>query len=667
MPAPLPADEAERLRLLDELRIVDTPEPALDAIARLAAEACACSIGSVCLIDGQRLWLNAAAGMQRTPLERDLAFCAQTIVVREPVLVEDARLDPRFAELPMVVQSPPTIRRYAAAPIIVEGRALGTVAALDPRAAPFPSDARERLADLARLAADLLAARLAEQRWKFALDAGGQGMWDWDLSTQRIEISPGWRAMLGIDADWQPPGPHALAADVHPDDFEAVRTRLLDHLRGRTEAATAEHRLRHRDGRWLWVVSRGKVVRRDAAGRAVRMVGTVHDITEQRAAAAALRERQAAELASQAKDRFLSRMSHEMRTPLNAVLGFTQLLLAPDMEPARVREYAGHSLRAGRQLLELIDNVLDLQRLADGRLPLQIESVALRPLVERAADALREQAQACGVHLCNEVEADVRVQADAEQLLHVIAALSSNAIKYNRPAGTVRWSAQFDDARASLLVEDSGAGLSGAQMARLFQPFERLGRETGPVEGTGLGLIIARSLVEKMAGRLTVTSRPGVGTRVSVDLPRALADAPRATVPPLAAPAPPPSEQPLKLLYVEDNRVNALLFSEALRVAGNVELRIAEDGPEAVDAVSGPWRPDVLVLDAHLPGMSGYQVLERLRAMPGLADTPAVMCSADAHPDDIARARAAGFVGYWSKPIEIARVLADLQQLGAAR
>ena len=666
MPAPLPADEQQRLRLLGELGILDTPaEPSFDTIAKLAVEASGFSSGALCFVDAERLWLKAAIGPQAQEMPRDEGFCAHTILGAGPLLVEDATLDPRFASIPLVTRAP-SIRAYAAAPVVVEGHAVATVAVFDPRPRVRSGHLGAVLADLARLASDLLRARLAEQRarlqearvrmasrassdwlwesdadacitwmsdsadahlgedevraaigrhwtdtyrphprsadsferyqqarerrepfhdlivernagdrplvvrlggvpvfdsagtfrgyrgaacdvtaefalrdeaehsarelalseerWKFALDVSSQGVWDWDIPAQHMYVSPGWRSLLGLEDDSPPVSPADWPTRIHLDDVEAAQARLFAHLRGETATYSSEYRMRHHDGRWLWVQNRGKVVRRDGAGRALRIIGTLVDVTERRAAEAAFRDKQAAELATQAKSRFLSRMSHEIRTPLNAVLGFTQLLQDDPVatDPARVQEYAMHSLRAGRHLLALVDDVLDLQRVDEDRLELRIEPVPLAPLVARAIETVRVDAEERGVHLFNEVAADAVVQADAERLLQAVANLSSNAVKYNRPAGRVRWLTKAaDNGRAALIVDDSGAGMSEVQMARLFQPFERLGRETSTVDGTGLGLIIARSLVEKMGGRLNVTSRPGLGTRAAIELPLA--------------------------------------------------------------------------------------------------------------------------------------------------
>jgi CheY-like chemotaxis protein len=222
--------------------------------------------------------------------------------------------------------------------------------------------------------------------------------------------------------------------------------------------------------------------------------------------------------------------------------------------------------------------------------------------------------------------------------------------------------------RVVLGVEDTGSGLSDDQLIRLFQPFERLGHESSEIEGTGLGLVIARSLVGEMGGALTLSSVKNAGTLARIELPAC--NAPQSAAMPHGGapgrPVPVSAPQPaMKLLYVEDNRINALLFEEAMRVFGGVDLRVAADGTDALDLVR-EWTPQVLVLDANLPDMSGFEVLRRLRELPCLAEVPAYMCSADAMPEDIQRARDAGFQGYWTKPIEMAVLSADLEGLRQA-
>ncbi|MDB5998650.1 MAG: hypothetical protein JWP52_349 [Rhizobacter sp.] len=520
---------------------------------------------------------------------------------------------------------------------------------------------------------------LAEERWKFALEGSGQGVWDWDIEHHSAFYSVAWKSIFGHADDEVGNSADEWLRRIHSDDLQNALQELHRHLRGETPVYQGEYRMRHRDGHDLWIHNRGQVVSRTADGRARRLVGTVSDVTANRNAAQALRDKQAAELASSAKSEFLSRMSHEMRTPLNAVIGFSQLLRSHrgEFDKRSVNEYADHVLRAGQHLLALINDVLDLQQVEQGRLGLDIGVVSLDEAVERTIDFLRPMAHERCVVLQNLVPRGVRVHGDARRLQQVLLNLASNAVKYNRPGGRVRLALEPDmggepQERVLLSIEDNGPGMSPQQTRRLFQPFERLGRETSAIEGTGLGLIIARSLVEEMKGAMTVKSQLGAGTRIVLDLPRA-ADAQEASVEtdagagaPAVVDAPSSDEAArapaIRMLYVEDNRINAILFEEAIRLRGHVELRVAEDGVEALEIVQD-WLPQVLVLDAHLPGMTGFEVLQQLRSLPGLAHTPAFMCSADAMPDDLARARSAGFIGYWTKPIDFTKLFADLDQL----
>jgi PAS domain S-box-containing protein len=388
----------------------------------------------------------------------------------------------------------------------------------------------------------------------------------------------------------------------------------------------------------------------------------VRDLSERQQAEQARQDKLVAELASRSKTAFMSRMSHEMRTPLNAIIGFAQLLRL--RAGARI-DHVDHILNAGRHLLSLVNDVLDLQRIEADELGLQPRAVALAPLIDDCLAMLGPLAEARAVHQRSDLaDPALHVLADAQRLRQVLLNIGSNAVKYNRPAGRVCWSVRAGgDGRVVVCVADSGAGMTAEQIGRLFQPFERLGRETSSIEGSGLGLVISRRLVEAMQGRLTIASEAGVGTQVCIELPATPAEPPPAVAALPSRPLP-LSPAPLRLLYVEDNRINALLFEEALRPHAGFELRVAEDGREALEIVEG-WLPDVLVLDAHLPGDSGHQVLRRLRERPALRAAPAYMCSADAMPEDVQRALDAGFCGYWIKPLDIDAVLDELHALRA--
>jgi PAS domain S-box-containing protein len=511
---------------------------------------------------------------------------------------------------------------------------------------------------------------ISEERWKFALEGADAGVWDWDLETNRLFLSARWKEAMGYAEQ----APLDSAADwldqIHPDDRSHVLQSFEGYLRGELPQFNTVGRMRHRDGEWRWVLNRGKVVARSTTGEPLRLVGTLTDITQQRQAEEALRHRKAAELASRAKSEFLSRMSHEIRTPLNAVLGFAQLLRMARPAPPQ-EAYVEHILRAGQHLLALVNDVLDLQRVEEGRLALSLKPVVLERAGREAIELLTPQARAHEVQLVDQMQGPVTVQADEQRLRQVLLNIGSNGIKYNRAGGQVRWSLEpAGPARVALVIEDDGPGLTPEQLGRLFQPFERLGRETSNIEGTGLGLIIARKLAEEMGGGLAVSSRPGHGTRVRIEMPtlaQTTADggesgadsAPSMTLPSTSSER---ADDRMRVLYVEDNRINALLFEQAFGVLPGIELRVAEDGQQALE-LAGQWTPDVLVLDAHLPGMSGFEALTALRAVPGLQQAPAYMCSADAMPEDVARAQAAGFAGYWTKPIDIQQVLGELGAL----
>ncbi|WOB10727.1 PAS domain S-box protein [Piscinibacter gummiphilus] len=450
-------------------------------------------------------------------------------------------------------------------------------------------------------------------------------------------------------------GPDAapLASDQHP---------VLRVIANDQPLVNQIHALRRADGEQRWVALNAHPLQLRPEAQTFAVVLTFRDITQQRRSEQALRDKQAAELASHAKSEFLSRMSHEMRTPLNAVIGFAQLLnLSPSgLDGATVRDYAGHVLEAGEHLLALIDDVLDLQKIEEGALTLKLNPVDLHQAVTRASELLMPLAQAAGVRFELSVPPATWVQADMQRLRQVLLNVGSNAIKYNHPGGIVRWRLDALPDRVALCIEDTGSGMTDEQMSRLFQPFERLGRETSTIEGTGLGLIIARSLTQAIGGRLSIVSRAGLGTSVRLDLQPA--DAPAAMPAKTETLATPTQVRPLRMLYVEDNRINAILFEEAMRLHGDrIELRVAEDGDQAL-SIAQEWPPEMLVLDAHLPGASGFEVLHLLRALPGLDNVPAYMCSADAMPDDVQRAYEAGFIGYWTKPIHVGTILADVEQ-----
>jgi PAS domain S-box-containing protein len=364
------------------------------------------------------------------------------------------------------------------------------------------------------------ALRASEERWKLALESTGDGVWDWDLQTGIETISPGFEALYGYTAEELGRWRETFDELTHPDDVAQMQRDRQAHFDGSVPRYVNEHRVRCKDGSWKWVLSRGLAIHRDADGRPVRMIGTHTDITAIKQAEALRQERDRAETADRAKTELLSRVSHELRTPLNAVLGFAQLLDQATTLGERHQAWLTQILASGRHLLELVDDVLDMSSAQSGEMSLAWAE--FDPL-EVAADSwamLAAQAAKTGVQLTLDAarEPSLQVRADRRRLTQVMSNLLSNAIKYNHPGGSVAVRAVRQAQEVQITVADSGQGMSAAQLARIFKPFERLGAQHSAVQGSGLGLALTRQLVLAMQGRIEVASDPGLGSTFTVTL-----------------------------------------------------------------------------------------------------------------------------------------------------
>ena len=362
------------------------------------------------------------------------------------------------------------------------------------------------------------ALRDSDVRWKLALDSVGDGVWDWNPLTRHASLSPRCRELYGLPPD------HDGELDflMHPDDREAALAARQAHLEGRTPVYVSEHRMRHADGRWKWILSRGMVIERDEQGRPARMIGTHTDVTERREADALRAQRDRAEAAQRAMTQFLSRVSHELRTPLNAILGFTQLVVTDPGTSPKHRPWLEEVLGSGRHLLGLVDDILDLTGAQSGLMSFELEAVPLAPVLQECRSMLAAAADSMQLLVSETIVGqDLKVRADRKRLKQVLSNLLSNAIKYNRRGGSIFITCRREGDAVELAVEDTGHGLDEVQLARLFAPFDRLGAQRSAIPGTGLGLSLSRQLVEGMGGRIVVSSRPGEGSRFSLRLPPA--------------------------------------------------------------------------------------------------------------------------------------------------
>ena len=481
------------------------------------------------------------------------------------------------------------------------------------------------------------------------------GTWDWNIQTGELYWSERIGPLFGYAEGKLETTYENFLAAVHPDDRQAV----IDAVNAcveRGEKYDIEHRAVWPDGTVRWLLERGDVVR-DPQGAPLHMLGVVQDVTTLKETEHDLIcAKEAAEHANQAKSDFLSSMSHELRTPMNAILGFAQLLEMDRSLSAVNHENVSEILKAGHHLLELINDVLDLAKVEAGRIDFALEAVACGALFADCIHLVEVMAQERGIALKVEARPYV-VRADPTRLKQALVNLLSNAIKYNGPNGSVLLHAEEgDDGMVRIRVQDTGPGIALERQAQLFQPFNRLGAERTEVEGTGIGLVITRRLIEMMGGRIGIQSIPGEGSTFWLELPRA-----ESALAPIAGQATVAGERASSnvvadttVLYVEDNPANLRLVNQLFARRPHVRLLTAHTAALGLDlAVAQP--PGLVLLDINLPGMDGYEMLRRLRALPGMEHVPIIAVTANAMPRDIERGLAAGFSDYLAKPLDITR------------
>ena len=362
--------------------------------------------------------------------------------------------------------------------------------------------------------------------------------------------------------------------------------------------------------------------------------------------------------ANYAKSAFLSSMSHELRTPLNAILGFAQIL-SSDRLPSTLeqkKEFAGHILKSGRHLLTLINEILDLAKVESGTVSLSLEPVGLDAILQECRDMIAPLASQRGIGMTFPDACPLNVLADRTRLKQILLNLLSNALKYNREHGEVRIAcAPQPGGRVRISVRDTGMGLDGEQVALLFQPFNRLGQEGGTEEGSGIGLVVTKRLVELMDGHIGVSSEAGVGSTFWIEL-RAAASVPEPVSPGLPRPdlagALLDNSAPVTLLYVEDNPANLTLVEEIVRYCPQLQLLTATDGRLGVE-MARTHLPQLILMDINLPHVNGTDALKLLRADPRTAHIPVIALTANAMPGDVERSMALGFYRYLTKPINL--------------
>lgn len=548
----------------------------------------------------------------------------------------------------------------------------------DPRAANRYCFVAQEVTEL-RHAMRALAA--SEERLEYALDVAEEGIWDWNITTDSVWLSAKCFEQLGY-----PPANSGTRASwfarIHPDERSASESALDEHLAGRSEVYTVEHRVRHSEGHYVWLQSRGKVVARDALGHPVRMIGTQLLITERKRFEAELKQaNEAAQAASAAKSAFVANVSHEIRTPLTAILGYADILQDETLSPQEQRQFAETIRRSGRHLLALINDVLDFSKMEAEKV--RMEPVAYAPgmIASEVTMLMRARAEAKKLtYTVREVPPLPRlIQTDPMRARQILLNLLDNAIKFTREGGvelTVRFDGkgsgrdgeETEGGRLCFDVADSGIGMTGETIARLFTPFEQADvSTTRRFGGTGLGLSISQRLAQLLGGGIDVSSTVGRGSRFTFWLPASAAGgvgvAPAAPVSSAAATTGEGPERGARVLLVEDSVDIQLLVRHVLEKRG-ATVTVANDGVEGVSLAREGQRSgapyDLVLMDVQMPVMDGYAATRELRAAGVRA--PVVALTADALEDRRRESLAAGCDDFFAKPIAIAELLAMVRR-----
>ncbi|WP_434632911.1 PAS domain S-box protein [Chromobacterium sp. CV08] len=516
--------------------------------------------------------------------------------------------------------------------------------------------------------------RSNEQSWREALESTGMGVFEYDVQSGAMQLSPGWLAQLGYLPDAINGSASQWNALIHPDDVASRNQGLRALLADQAPFVETRYRVRKRNGLYCWVLNKSAVIERDAAGQPRRVRGTLSDISLQKEAEAFLVDQQArlsqlvaertndleralheAHSADRLKDEFIANMSHEIRTPMNAIIGFADLALHTGLDEQQ-RDYLQKVHEAARSLLGIINDILDFSKYRSGRFTLDVHPFRLEDICRQALSLIEPLADQKRLRLRADWPSGFHgaVLGDALRLKQVLTNLLSNAVKFTEN-GYVSLEAGFLEETEQAVVcrfviRDSGIGMDEETLANLFNQFMQADASTTRrFGGTGLGLAISRQLVEAMRGAIRVESQVGQGSAFTIDLP--LPRAGEEDCPPQQVAVGDISLRGRRVLLVEDNAFNREYAHELLSEAG-AEIDEAADGQQALDAAARRDY-DLVLMDMQMPVMDGLEATRRIRALPGRQRLPIVAMTASARSEDRRQALAAGMDDYLSKPIDL--------------
>ncbi len=737
---PLALNEEERLNALKSYNILDTlPEEQFDRLTELASVICNVPIALVSLIDENRQWFKSKIGLDSSETARDISFCQYAITDNITLEVEDATIDDRFKDNPLV-NGDPNIRFYAGHPLIdPDGYALGTLCVIDkyPRrleakqlraleilaqevvaqiVAKKERNELENYELLFNLSKDLLCVtdkngffkkinpaftetlgweqgelvgtsflsyihaddaaagkleveklanesttshsfsrfrtkentykilewsasrdidsgniyasahdiskiresdkklRLSEERWKFALENSGDGMWDWNVVAGKVFYSDKWKQVLGFAPDEITDSLEEWGKRLHPDDTEGCYAELNRHFSGEVPIYSKEFRMLCKDGSFKWILAKGKVIDWSKDGKPQRVIGTHTDLTEQKQAEdLIIKAKEQAEAANIAKSEFLANMSHEIRTPLNGVIGFTDLLLRTNLNPTQT-QYMAAVYQSANSLLDIINDILDFSKIEAGKLELDAEKTDLFEISNQVADVITYQAHQKNLEVLLNISSDVPrfVWADPIRLRQVLVNLLSNAVKFTSE-GEIELKVQVlpsEDAAENethfrFSVRDTGIGIYPKNQLKIFDAFSQEDASTTrKYGGTGLGLTISNKLLALMDSKLQLKSEPGKGSTFFFDIKFKSQ---------LGEPLDWEVVNHLNnVLIVDDNANNRLILKDMLAMR-SIKTEDASNGKVALEKIAAGNQYDVILMDYHMPEMDGIETIRNIR------------------------------------------------------
>jgi PAS domain S-box-containing protein len=476
------------------------------------------------------------------------------------------------------------------------------------------------------------ALELSEERYNIAISGTNDGLWDWDLRSNEVYYSPVWMKILGYESNPLPLVFSTWSDNVHPEDFVLAEQAVQGHLRGETPIYEHTHRMKHRNGHYIWTFAKGKCLLNEE-GKPYRLVGTITDITAKKEAEEELKmAKEAAEIANRTKSEFLANMSHEIRTPMNAILGFSDLLQGMTTDD-RYQSYLQAIRSSGKTLMSLINDILDLSKIEAGKLQLSYEGINLRALINDIQQIFSVKATEKGIQLLATVDESVpeAIAFDEVRLRQILFNMVGNAIKFTEQGHvsiqvSSSWSAE-QKIQLVLQIQDTGIGIAPENQTRIFDIFTQSeGQSTRKYGGTGLGLTITRRLTEMLGGSIKLTSELGKGSIFTLIFPSVIIETHTHQISKHNQDIDFKQFVPATILIVDDIESNRYLLRSFFQSTEHTILE-ASDGYEAIQMAKN-HHPDVIIMDILMPNLDGQEATLWLRNNPDTATIPILILTA---------------------------------------